>query len=89
MNYRVSLSFILALLYLSLWAAEKAVIPDDPYQLLTKIPSFFELFSQKGLTAYSADATVEGKLYDNLVEMAKKLLFSKQSQMLIKKLQSR
>ncbi|OGS36622.1 MAG: hypothetical protein A2293_09710 [Elusimicrobia bacterium RIFOXYB2_FULL_49_7] len=71
MNYRVSLSFILALLYLSLWAAEKAVIPDDPYQLLTKIPSFFELFSQKGLTAYSADATVEGKLYDNLVEMAK------------------
>lgn len=46
-------------------------LPEDPYTLLKNIPSFYSLFSQKGLNAYSADAVVEGAIYESLRDMAK------------------
>lgn len=54
-----------------LWGRDAGqAIPEDPYALLKVIPSFFALYAQKGLDAYSADAVVEGALYESLADMA-------------------
>jgi hypothetical protein len=45
-------------------------IPDDPYSLLTEIPSFYTLFKQKGLNAYSAEAKIIGPISKSLQDLA-------------------
>jgi len=57
---------------LLLWgfALSEAPIPDDPYNILRDIPSFYDLFAQKGLSAYSADVRIEGAVTKTLSDLA-------------------
>jgi hypothetical protein len=66
-----SLVFIFTVILFTLPVfSKKSVIPDDPYLLVKQIPSFYAMFNQKGLNAYSADATVSGPMFNRLEEMA-------------------
>jgi hypothetical protein len=57
-------------IFLCGFAFSEAPIPDDPYNILKEIPSFYDLFSQKGLSAYSADVKIEGAVTRTLEELA-------------------
>jgi hypothetical protein len=46
------------------------VIPSDPYSLLIDIPAFSDLFTQKGLTAYSAETKIAGPIRKSLDALA-------------------
>jgi hypothetical protein len=48
----------------------ESAIPDDPYDILKGIPSFYELFAQNGLAAYSADVKIEGAVTKTLSDLA-------------------
>jgi len=60
---------IAGILLFSIAASSNDAIPEDPYALLQEIPSFASLFKQKGLSAYSADAKIEGAICKNLEEL--------------------
>ncbi len=61
--------FILLQLCL-LFANEESAVSADPYSLLVEIPAFTDLFTQKGLTTYSADVQIIGPIRKYLDGMA-------------------
>ncbi|MBL8028843.1 MAG: hypothetical protein JNL74_20630 [Fibrobacteres bacterium] len=66
MIYRMLLLFTAAVFTFS----SDNTIPSDPYSLLVDIPAFSDLFSQKGLSAYSAETRIAGPIRKSLDALA-------------------
>lgn len=71
-RYKLLIPSLIVFLSLCLPSAlfAEAPIPDDPYNLLKEIPSFYDLFTQKGLEAYSADIKIDGAIAQTLSNLA-------------------